>query len=81
MQVTKTEIIRAKDGGVLRQLWFDISGTGMAPWEIHRPQQVLMELARTGIFRSKRVLDVGCGIGDMALYLARYCQVRRASQL
>ncbi|KXZ50038.1 hypothetical protein GPECTOR_18g19 [Gonium pectorale] len=49
-----------------------VAGTGLAPWEIHRPQQFVRDLVRKGGF-SGRVLDAGCGIGDNALYIAKAC--------
>lgn len=36
---------------------------GFQPWEVHRPQAAVKELARRGELRG-RVLDVGAGIGD-----------------
>ncbi|PNW86704.1 hypothetical protein CHLRE_02g095090v5 [Chlamydomonas reinhardtii] len=49
-----------------------ISGTGLAPWEIHRPQKFVRDLVLRGCF-SGRVLDAGCGIGDNALFIAKAC--------
>lgn len=40
-----------------------------APWEIGRPQPAVEELARAGEIRGS-VLDVGCGTGENALFLA-----------
>ena len=42
---------------------------GRPPWEIGRPQRALVALAEGGLITG-RVLDVGCGTGENALYLA-----------
>jgi SAM-dependent methyltransferase len=39
------------------------------PWEIGRPQQAFLDLARSGAIRG-RVLDVGCGTGEHVLMCA-----------
>ncbi|KAG2487055.1 hypothetical protein HYH03_014301 [Edaphochlamys debaryana] len=49
-----------------------VAGTGLAPWEIHRPQKWVRNLTLRRGF-SGRVLDAGCGIGDNALYVAKAC--------
>jgi 2-polyprenyl-3-methyl-5-hydroxy-6-metoxy-1,4-benzoquinol methylase len=46
-----------------RQL-FEQMYAGQALWDIGRPQPSIVALAETG------VLDVGCGTGDNALFLA-----------
>lgn len=42
---------------------------GGAPWEIGRPQGEIVRLAEAGLVVGS-VLDVGCGSGENALYLA-----------
>jgi SAM-dependent methyltransferase len=42
---------------------------GGIPWDIHQAQPRLMELEALGGF-SGEVLDIGCGLGDNAIYLA-----------
>jgi SAM-dependent methyltransferase len=42
---------------------------GSAPWDIGRPQPVFVRLAEEGAI-SGSVLDVGCGTGENALFLA-----------
>ncbi|WP_239116418.1 class I SAM-dependent methyltransferase [Planotetraspora phitsanulokensis] len=42
---------------------------GPAPWDIGRPQPVMVRLAAEGGFAGA-VLDVGCGTGDNALHVA-----------
>ncbi len=39
------------------------------PWDIGRPQPAIVRLAEAGQIRGS-VLDVGCGTGENALYLA-----------
>lgn len=43
---------------------------GPAPWDIGRPQPVVVQLAAAGGF-SGAVLDAGCGTGENALHVAR----------
>ena len=42
---------------------------GQAPWDTGRPQPDIIKLAEAGQIRGT-VLDVGCGTGENALYLA-----------
>jgi len=49
--------------------WEDAYKT-LPPWDVGRPQPVFAELERAGELSPGRVLDVGCGTGENALYLA-----------
>ena len=49
--------------------FFDTAYGGSPPWDIGRPQRVVVELAESGEIVGS-VLDVGCGTGEHALYLA-----------
>jgi SAM-dependent methyltransferase len=40
------------------------------PWDVGRPQPALVELVRAGELNTGSALDVGCGTGENALYLA-----------
>src|SRR6186997_2283287 len=44
---------------------------GPAPWDIGRPQPVVVRLASAGRFTGA-VLDAGCGTGENALHLASH---------
>src|SRR5699024_1433253 len=48
---------------------FDDAYTDLPPWETGRPQSEIVRLAEQGKI-SGDVLDVGCGTGENALYLA-----------
>jgi SAM-dependent methyltransferase len=49
---------------------FDAAYLETPPWDIGRPQDVFVQLERDGVIKG-RVLDVGCGTGDLALYLTQ----------
>jgi|SRR5271165_5946428 len=48
---------------------FETMYQGQAPWDIPGPQPVFVELEEVGAIGNS-VLDVGCGTGEHALYLA-----------
>src|SRR3989442_15467432 len=43
---------------------------GTPPWDIGRPQPVFVQLVEKGILHESPVLDVGCGTGENAVFLA-----------
>src|SRR4051794_19806995 len=51
------------------QEFFQGAYEGAPPWEIGRPQGDVIRLAERGEFKGA-VLDIGCGTGENALFLA-----------
>jgi cyclopropane fatty-acyl-phospholipid synthase-like methyltransferase len=49
--------------------FFDVAYEGTPPWDIDRPQTSIVRLAEAGEITGS-VLDVGCGTGENALFLA-----------
>ena len=49
---------------------YDAAYTGVPNWDIGRPQRAFVYLHEAGLLGNP-VLDVGCGTGELALYLAR----------
>ena len=49
--------------------FFDVAYEGTPPWDIGRPQATVVRLAEADEITGS-VLDVGCGTGENALYLA-----------
>ena len=49
---------------------YDAAYAGVPNWDIGRPQRAFVHLAEAGLIRSP-VLDVGCGTGELSLFLAR----------
>jgi 2-polyprenyl-3-methyl-5-hydroxy-6-metoxy-1,4-benzoquinol methylase len=60
-----------KDEAPPQELFFRLSETGDCPWEIGRPQPTIIKLVEHGIFNGE-VLDIGCGIAENAIYIARH---------
>ncbi|NUT35271.1 MAG: class I SAM-dependent methyltransferase [Hamadaea sp.] len=52
------------------ELYRQTAASGGPPWEIGRPQPALTQVV-DGQARGPRVLDVGCGTGDLAIAFAR----------
>jgi SAM-dependent methyltransferase len=53
------------------ETFFRFSEDGDGPWEIGRPQSVIVKLVEKGIFNGE-VLDIGCGIADNAIYIVQH---------
>jgi SAM-dependent methyltransferase len=60
-----------KDEGPSEEFFFQLSGTDNAPWEINRPQPFICKLVEQGFFQGK-ILDIGCGTADNAIYIATH---------
>ena len=52
-------------------LYRDTAGSGGPPWVIGGPQPALARVLDDGEVKGPKVLDIGCGPGDLAIALAR----------
>jgi SAM-dependent methyltransferase len=52
------------------EIYRDAADSGGPPWDIGRPQPALMAVLGDRV-KGPKVLDVGCGTGDLAIALAR----------
>ena len=50
---------------------YDAAYAGVPNWDIGRPQRAFVRSLEAGLVRSP-VLDVGCGTGELSLFLARH---------
>ncbi len=52
--------------------WEERYKTGSIPWDIEKPDSNLIEIVTKRPIQSCKALDIGCGTGDDAIWLARY---------
>jgi SAM-dependent methyltransferase len=50
---------------------YDAAYAGVPNWDIGRPQRAFVQLLEAGLIRGP-VLDVGCGTGELSLFLTRH---------
>ena len=62
-----------EDPPISSKIFLQSSGTGNGPWEIQRVQSAVVKLVEQGVFHGQ-VLDLGCGIGDNAIYIATHAK-------
>jgi len=67
VKLADPEILRSR--GVPKEVYEAIYAGG-APWEMGRPQPEVVNIEKAGGFRGS-VLDIGCGLGENAIFLAQ----------
>jgi len=51
--------------------WWESAYEGSPPWDIGGPQPEIVKLVKDGeIKKGSKILDIGCGLGDNAIFLA-----------
>lgn len=63
--------VNDEDKAPSQEFFLRTSGTGDGMWEIARPQSTILKLVEQKVFHGE-VLDIGCGIADNAIYIAKY---------
>lgn len=56
--------------GLIGKLW-NLAYLTRAPWDIGGPRPELVHLVEDGALESCRAIDLGCGIGENVIYLAK----------
>jgi 2-polyprenyl-3-methyl-5-hydroxy-6-metoxy-1,4-benzoquinol methylase len=55
-----------------QKFYFDLSYKfGFAEWDVNKAQPDLINLVKQGKINGQKILDIGCGSGDNAIYLAK----------
>lgn len=56
---------------ILPMNFWEIAYKGAPPWDIEAPQPRIIKLAKNNEIPKNRILDVGCGLGDNSIFLAK----------
>jgi ubiquinone/menaquinone biosynthesis C-methylase UbiE len=51
--------------------WWESVYRGSPPWDIGAPQPAIVKLVENNEIKEGRVLDIGCGLGDNSIFLAK----------
>lgn len=51
---------------------YDLLYRNRAPWEMNEPRPELVKMVESGKLTPSRAIDLGCGTGDNAIYLAKH---------
>jgi len=51
--------------------WWESAYEHSPPWDIGAPQPEIVRLVENNEIRSGKVLDIGCGVGDNSIFLAK----------
>ena len=63
--------MKNNEEGVSHEVFFRRATDDTPPWAIGRPQPVIINLVERGVFHGE-ILDMGCGEGDNAVYIAKH---------
>ncbi|OYQ38272.1 hypothetical protein CHU92_05840 [Flavobacterium cyanobacteriorum] len=67
----KVKELKLRLGLLSQKMYFTLSyKLNFAEWDVSAAQPDLVKLVNSGRLPGKRVLDIGCGLGDNAIYMA-----------